>query len=64
MTMGSLMLPSGKPIIAGGFYKEKVGLYKDHLNFVLRFAKHLPKLIEVVALRNLTSALKGTKTVG
>ncbi|WP_418609384.1 hypothetical protein ACNSN2_18145 [Pseudoalteromonas sp. US3C1013] len=63
MTMGSLMLPSGKPIIAGGFYKEKLGLYKDHLNFVLRFAKHLPKLIEAVALRNLTSALNVTKTV-
>ena len=64
MTMGSLMLPSGKPIIAGGFYKEKLDLYKDHLKFILRFAKHLPKLLEVVALRNLTSVLNGTKTVG
>ena len=64
MTMGSLVLPSGKPIIAGGFYKEKLDLYKDHLKFIVRFANHLPKLIEVVALRNLTSALNGTKTVG
>lgn len=62
MTMGSLMLPSGKPIIAGGFYKEKLDLYKDHLKFILRFAKHLPKLLEVVALRSLTSVLN-EKTV-
>jgi hypothetical protein len=64
MTMGSLMLPSGKPIIAGDFYKEKLDLYKDHLKFIVRYANHLPKLIEAVALRNLTSALNGTKTVG
>ena len=64
ITMGSLMLPSGKSIIAGGFYKEKLDLYKDHSKFIVRFANHLPKLIEVVALRNLTSALNGTKTVG
>ena len=64
MTMGSLMLPSGKPIIAGGFYNEKLDLYKDHLKFIVRYANHLPKLIEAVALRNLTSALNGTKTVG
>ncbi|UPW17366.1 hypothetical protein M0C34_14080 [Agarivorans sp. TSD2052] len=57
MTMGSLMLPSGKPIIAGGFYKDKLDLYKDHLKFIARLAKHLPRLIEVVALRNLKSAL-------
>lgn len=61
MTMGSLMLPSGKPIIAGGFYKEKLDLYKDHLKFILRFAKHLPKLLEVVALRSLTSVLNEKK---
>lgn len=64
MTMGSLMLPSGKPIIAGGFYKEKLDLYKDHLKFIIRYANHLPRFIEVIALRNLTSALNGTKKVG
>ncbi|QFU04404.1 hypothetical protein FIU82_05125 [Pseudoalteromonas sp. THAF3] len=54
-TMSSLMLPSGKPIIAGGFHKEKLDLYKDHLQFIVRYANHLPKLIEAIALRNLTS---------
>ncbi len=64
MTMGSLMLPSGKPIIAGDFYMEKIDLYKDHLKFIFRYANHLPQLVEGIALRNLTSALNGTKTVG
>ncbi|MFC3032731.1 hypothetical protein ACFOEE_09380 [Pseudoalteromonas fenneropenaei] len=64
MAMGSLMLPSGKSIIAGGFYKEKLDLYKDHLKFIVRYANHLPKLIEAVGLRNLTNALNGTKPVG
>ncbi|NRB61421.1 MAG: hypothetical protein HRU40_00020 [Saprospiraceae bacterium] len=55
MTMGSLMLPSGKSIVAGGFYKEKLELYKAHLEFTIRFLKHLPQLIEEIGLRNITS---------
>ncbi|MFV0468710.1 MAG: hypothetical protein ACK5MK_07275 [Dysgonomonas sp.] len=53
MAMSSLILPSGKSIIAGGFYKEKLNLYKEHLKFITRLANQLPKLIEVIALRNL-----------
>ncbi|MEL0630385.1 hypothetical protein [Psychromonas aquatilis] len=58
MTMGALMLPSGKSIIVGDFYKEKLDLYEDHLKFIIRYANQRPKLIEQIALRNLTSALK------
>lgn len=53
IAMGSLMLPSGRSIIAGDFYKEKLSLYKDHIKFMIRYAKQLPNLIEVVATRNL-----------
>jgi len=54
MVFSSIVLESGKSIVGGGFNKEKLNIYAEHLKFIKRLLVHLPEIIEEIANRNLT----------
>ncbi|QYK04585.1 hypothetical protein [Shewanella zhangzhouensis] len=58
MVFSSLVLKNGCSIIGGGYNSEKDDIYKNHLQFVKRFSDQLPNLINILAMRDLTKALK------
>ncbi|MUK47565.1 hypothetical protein GNP79_19215 [Aliivibrio fischeri] len=54
ISMGSLILSSGNSIVGGGYHEEKIKLYTDNLEFIARFLRQLPCLVEAIGNRNLT----------